>query len=358
MKHFFLITAICILIFGVSGNVHARSGMETSVQGDMDDDGVVEPEDCNTPLKPGQDIKCVENGRTYYLYASQNYNPANPTELIVDAHGAFETAEQHAGITSDYCVGGICLGGKGSGWRMEADMPGNDFIVMTPQGEDNMWAPRKPQDESFILSAVEKAKSIANIDKVFMRGVSLGGLFTYWIGCPNTDIFSGLAPMVWGVGDSCNEIDNPIPVIAFDAEVSLSYKTTVNGINKMVELYHCKSDPEPYLTIDSNYDEPVCRDDIYATDAKLVRCSSISPAIGPTVCKKWTDCDGGVEVVFCEVTPANNHGAENAIVEAHMLVANDSHLNLPSLAWRFLKEYSSPSSDSDEDRDDSLPGCR
>lgn len=309
--------------------------------------------DCNTPMKAGEDIKCSQGDRTFYLYASQNYNPSEPTALIVDAHGAMETAEQQAGIDSDYCAGDICLGGKGSGWRLEADMPGNSFIVMNPQGRNNAWA---PADVNFILAAVEHTKSIANIDKVFMSGVSNGGLLSYWTGCPNSDIFSGLAPIVGGA--ACRQIDNPLPVISFDAEPDFAYATTVNASNKMVELNNCKSGPSLYLTIDSSYDEPVCRDDIYSTDPKLVPCSSITPAIEPTICKKWTDCDGGVEVVFCEVAPATNH-PENPTLEAHLLVANASHLNIPSLAWRFFKEHGYPSGDEEENGDTPyFPGCR
>lgn len=311
-------------------------------------------DDCSDPITAGQDLKCLENNRSYYLYASKNYDPAKATALIVDAHGAMETAEQQAGLTSDYCAGDICLGGGGSGWRLEADMPGNDFIVMTPQGRNNAWT---QSDENFILKAVEQAKSIANIDKVFMTGVSNGGLLSYWTGCPNTDIFSGLAPIVGGA--VCDEIADPLPVISFDAEPDFAYFTTERASEKMVKLNHCKSGPVPYLTIDSSYDEPVCRDDIYATDPKLVPCSSIEPAIEPTICKKWTDCDGGVEVVFCDVAPANNYGPENAVLEAHLLVANASHLNIPSLAWRFFKEQSGiAGDDGTSDDDPTVPGCR
>ncbi len=306
---------------------------------------------CNNPLAAGQDLKCSEGNRSYYLYASKNYDPATPTALIVDAHGAQSTAEQEAGLASDYCAGEICLGGGGSGWRLEADMPGNNFVVLTPQGRNNAWT---PSDRNFILAAVENAKKIANIDKVFMSGISNGGLLSYWTGCPNTDIFSGLAPIVGGA--VCDEIADPMPVISFDAEPDFAYITTQRASDKMVELNNCKTGPVPYLTIDSTYDEPVCRDDIYGEDPKLVPCSSITPAIKPTVCKKWTDCDGGVEVVFCDVDPANNYGPDNAVLEAHVLVANDSHLNMPSVAWRFFKEqYDMAGNDDDEPE---TPGCR
>lgn len=304
---------------------------------------MAQPNDkCDGVLKAGDDIKCTEGDRRYYLYASKNWNPSSPTALIVDAHGAQSNAEQEAGLASDYCAGPICLGGGGSGWRLEADMPGNDFLVLTPQGLNDAWV---PNDESFIIAAIETAKQIASIDIVFMSGISNGGMLTYWTGCPNTDIISGFAPIVGGyapsplLGNRCSEIENPVPVISFDAEPDFAYASTKAGSDNMVKLNNCKTGPVPYITIDSSYDEPICRDDCYAENPKLVPCSSISPAIKPTVCKKWTDCDNGVEVVFCDVDPANKYGSENASLEAHVIVANDTHLNIPSLAWRFFKEH-------------------
>ncbi len=313
---------------------------------------------CSAPLKPGDDLKCAEGNRTYYLYAPENFDPSQPTTLVVDAHGAIENATEHAGLDSEFCAQGMCWPGKGSGWRLEADMPGGGFIVLTPQGNNNMW---RPADESFILAAVAHVKTIANIDKVYISGISNGAALTYWVGCPNTDIFSGMAPVAGGA--NCTEIDNPIPVITFDAEPDFAYQGAVNATQKMVELNNCKSGPEVYLTVDSNYDEPICRDDQNSIDPKLVPCSSITPAIEPTVCKKWSNCDGGVEVVFCDVSPGTTH-PDRPDSDAHILYQNNSHLNLPSLAWRFFNSQSDggngeePTTPGCGDSQPNVPGCR
>jgi len=308
--------------------------------------------DCDSPIQAGQDLKCREGNRSYYLYASKNYDASQPTALIVDAHGAQSNAEQEAGLVDDYCAGDICLGGGGSGWRLEADMPGNNFVVLTPQGEQERWL---PSDRNFIMDAVAHAKTIANVDKVFMSGVSNGGLLSYWTGCPNAGEFDGLAPIVGG--SSCSSISEPMPVISFDAQPDFAYITTQSASDKMVDLNNCRTGPVPYLTIDRNYDEPVCRDDAFGPDPKLVPCSSISPAIEPTICKKWTNCDGGVEVVFCDVAPNHKPGEAATALEAHILVANSTHLNLPSIAWRFFKEqYINGDDDSDDGNDNGNDG--
>lgn len=295
----------------------------------------------NKTLKAGDDLACAIGNRHYYLYASVNYDPSKPTALIVDAHGATETAEQHAGIDTNFCssmtVSGqeMCWPGKGSGWRLEADVPGNNFIVATPQGNNNLWS---TSDEDFILSVVTEAKKVGNVDarKVYITGISNGGALTYWVGCPNTDVFAGMAPVAGGA--ECTSIAKPIPLILFDAEPDFAYAGAVSAKDTMISLNKCKK-TDRWLTIDSTTTDTVCRDDPFSTSPKLVACSTIKPAIEPTVCTRSYDCNGGVEVVFCEVSPANEHGAGNEASDAHILYGNDSHLNLPSLAWRFFKRF-------------------
>jgi poly(3-hydroxybutyrate) depolymerase len=314
-------------------------------------------DECDQTLQPGDDRQCSVGSDTYYVYAPMNYKPSQPTALIVDAHGAMESAEEHAGIDTEFCANGMCWPGKGSGWRLEADMPGGGFIVITPQGSNNTWS---ESDEEFILDAVAHVKTIANIDpsKVYITGISNGAALTYWAGCPNTNVFSGMSPVSGGA--DCRSIGKAIPVITFDAKPDFAYETAVSASDTMVDLNNCRSGPTTWLTIDKNYTEPVCRNDPYSTNPQLVPCSSISPAIEPTVCKRWTNCDRGVEVVFCDVAPGNSHGTGNEASDAHILYGNDSHLNLPSLAWRFFKSMpdGGNSSSSSSSSSTSSGGCR
>lgn len=295
-------------------------------------------------LKPGDDLLLNMGDREYYVYAPQNYNPCAPTSLIIDAHGAIESAKEHAGLDDTFCAPGMlgrpemCWPGKGSGWRLEADMPGGGFIVVTPQGINNVWNQRPPNnDPDFMMNIVEHVQTIANIDpdKIYITGISNGAALTYWTGCPNSDVFAGLSPVAGGA--ACRSIPEPISVITFDAEPDFAYAGSVSASDAMVGLNNCNSEPEIWLTIDSNYDEPVCRHEENSTDPQLVPCSSVNPPIEPTVCKRWTGCDDGVEVVFCEVSPGTSHGPANAPSDAHILYQNRSQLNLPSLAWRFFK---------------------
>lgn len=310
-------------------------------------------EDCAQPLAPGDDRKCTltvgGNQRSYYLYAPPTYDPCTPTALVLDCHGAMETAEVHAGIdtlhVADTLRGPLEYPGIGSGWRLEADTPEGGFIVVTPQGIDNVWTSSN-DDPQFFLDIVAATKMIANIaaDKVYMTGISNGSIISYTTACEHTDVFSGIA--AHSAGLSCESVGKPIPVISFDAEPDFAYASTVSASDNMVELNGCDATEDPnWLTIDTNTTDAVCRNDPFDTDPELVPCNTITmtsittAGIEPTVCKRWNGCDGGVAVAFCDVAPSTLHGADNASVDAHILYGNASSLNTPSVAWRFFKSF-------------------
>jgi poly(3-hydroxybutyrate) depolymerase len=310
-------------------------------------------EDCAQPLAPGDDRKCsmtvALNSRSYYLYAPKGYNPCKPTALIIDCHGAMETAEAQAGIDTLHIAqtsnGALEYPGIGSGWRLEADTPEGGFIVVTPQGIDNVWTSLN-SDPQFFLDIVAATKKIANIasDKVYMTGISNGSLISYETACANTDVFSGIA--AFSAGQNCSQLGKPIPVISFDAAPDFAYSTTVSASDNMVQLNQCKGAVQPkWLTIDSTTTDNVCRNDPFDTHPTLVPCNTIAKTsittsgIEPTVCKRWDDCNGGVAVVFCDVAPSTLHGSANAAVDAHILYGNATSLNMPSVAWRFFKSF-------------------
>jgi poly(3-hydroxybutyrate) depolymerase len=260
-----------------------------------------------------------------------------------------ETAEVHAGIDTLHVArtssGDLEYPGIGSGWRLEADTPDGGFIVVTPQGINNVWTSSN-DDPQFFLDIVEAAKRIANIDpdKVYMTGISNGSIISYATACAHTDVFSGIA--AHSAGQSCGSVGKPIPVISFDAEPDFAYATTVAASDTMVTLNGCDSaEDADWLTIDSTTTDTVCRNDPFDTDPELVPCDSIASTsitttgIEPTVCKRWSGCDDDVAVVFCDVAPSTLHGAQNAAVDAHILYGNATSLNTPSVAWRFFKSF-------------------
>jgi poly(3-hydroxybutyrate) depolymerase len=293
--------------------------------------------DCGAKLAPGDERTCMLGNREYIVHAGRTLNPCKPTALVIDAHGASETAIEQFG-TEEFCAsGGICWHGIGSGWAAESDTEGGGFIAVFPQGNNNMWS---ASDANFMLMIVEEMKKLADIDpkKVYMSGISNGGFLTFQTGCGHPDVFSGMAPVAGGT--TCNSLSKPIPLISFDAEPDFAYGGHQDANTSVVRANNCQGDAKPWLTIDSMYPEPVCRTAKQDPMAKLVPCKDVTSAmIKPTVCKIWDQCDGGVKVAWCDVSPNDEHGESNAALDAHILYENNSLLNMPSVAWRFFKEF-------------------
>ena len=293
--------------------------------------------DCSAKIAPGDHRVCMLGNRKYILHAGKTINPCKPIPLVIDAHGASETAEEQFG-EEEFCASGdICWHGIGSGWAAEADAPSGGFIAIFPQGNNNMWS---ASDADFMLDIVEEMKKLADIDtkKIYMTGISNGGFLTFQTGCPHSDVFSGMAPVAGGT--TCSGLKKPIPLISFAAMPDFAYDSVKNATDSTIEAYNCKGEAKPYLTIDANYTEPVCRNAKQDPMAMLVPCNTVtSQMIKPTECKIWDECDGGAKVVWCEVAPNMEHGAENAALDAHILYENDTLLNMASVAWRFFKTF-------------------
>jgi poly(3-hydroxybutyrate) depolymerase len=291
--------------------------------------------DCTAKLAPGDERMCTLGTRQYIVHAGKTLNACEPVALVIDAHGATETAPQQLG-TEMFCTGMLCWSGLGSGWAAESDTPGGGFIAVFPQGLNNMW---QASDADFMLQIVDEMKKLANIDpkKVYISGISNGGFLTFQTGCPHSDVFHGMAPN--SGGSNCDSVKAPIPLISFDAMPDFAYDGHKTANMSVVTANHCKGDAKPWLTIDKTTTDTVCRSAKNDKAATLVPCNTVMADIKPTVCKIWDDCDPGSKVVWCDVAPNDEHGASNAATDAHILYENNTILNTPSLAWRFFKSF-------------------
>ncbi|HEX4478901.1 MAG TPA: hypothetical protein VH142_27650 [Polyangiaceae bacterium] len=208
--------------------------------------------DCSAPLAPGDDKSCMVGTRQYYLYAPKNFNVCKPAALVIDAHGATQTAESQLLGTPPFCIGaGTCWNGPGSGWRLEAEAPDGGFILVTPSSatSGNTWDPTT--DPPVMMQIIDAVKKVATIDpkRIYFTGISNGAELSYWI---------------------------------------------------------------------------ACADDNATT---LVPCNTITPAVMPTTCQLWDQCDGGTKVVFCQVAAGTLHGAANAAIDGHINLRESSTIS-------------------------------
>jgi hypothetical protein len=299
---------------------------------------------CNAPLKPNDDRLCKMmiggQEREFYIYASPKYDPCKPASMIMDCHGASESIDVHTGREGFNLSGQMFPGGYGSFWHRAVQE--DNAIIVTPAGIGMRWAPAT--DTPFVNAAADQVEKIAKVDpeRVYVTGISMGGMQTVATGCDNAKRWRGMAPVAM-LTQSCAKLDRPTPTISFHAEGDqlTSYAEDLNTMEQIAMHNNCKMGPVddvqwggPMTSMD-----PVCittSNDVGDPDAPdrftypIAACEASVPA---TTCQKWSECDEGVEVLFCTVA------ASSQPIGGHILYANDTHLALGVAAWNFFKKF-------------------
>ena len=115
----------------------------------------------------------------YSLYVPENYTPQKAWPLIVCLHGGY-------GRGDDYILT----------WLRPAKSKG--YILLSPKSLGPTWsALDPPMDLRSIQSMLEEVFGTYAVDRkrVYLSGLSDGGIFTYVLGLTYADIFAGIAPI-------------------------------------------------------------------------------------------------------------------------------------------------------------------
>jgi polyhydroxybutyrate depolymerase len=166
-------------------------------------------------------------GRAWIVYVPPNYNPAQPTPLVVVLHGRPSNAASMAAITQFNAV---------------ADRHG--FIVAYPDGIDNQWATHfdligsdvrlggmrsvAPQnDVEFLTNLADDLRLDFNIDptRMYVTGFSNGGFMTLRMACSASDRFAAFAEVGAALYNEMTEIcgrGRPAPLLLMHGSVDPS----------------------------------------------------------------------------------------------------------------------------------------
>ena len=298
---------------------------------------------CNAPLRPNDDRLCKMTiggmEREFYIYASPKYDPCTPASLIMDCHGASESIQVHSGREGFNLSGQMFPGGYGSFWHRAVQE--DNAIIVTPAGIGQRWAPAT--DTPFVNGAADQVEKIAKVnpDHVYITGISMGGMQTVATGCDNAKRWRGMAPVAM-LSQSCSKLDRPTPTISFHAmdDQLTSYPDDRMNMEAIAKLNNCKKGPEDSVTYGGSMSspDPVCitmPNGVGDPDAPDRFTFPLMPCMGlpETKCISWTECDEGVEVVFCTVD------ASTQPIGGHILYANDSQLSIGEVGWRFFKKF-------------------
>lgn len=134
----------------------------------------------------------------YALYVPPSYSPEQPMALILCLHGAGFTGEAYL----DRWVPRL----------------GEQYILACPSVTMGSWWTRYGEDLALkVLQEVQKDYHI-DPDRIFLTGMSNGGIGTWIIGMHHADRFAGIAPMASGIDDVLfpfveNLVHTPVYVI-------------------------------------------------------------------------------------------------------------------------------------------------
>lgn len=130
-------------------------------------------------LQPG--VPVTVRGRTYHygLYVPPSYQPSRDYALVLCLHGA--------GFTGDAYL---------ERWQKRL---GDGYILACPTLIQGTWWTRPA--EELVLATLREVQARYRIDpdRIFLTGMSNGGIGAYLIGMHHAPLFAGLAPMASGL---------------------------------------------------------------------------------------------------------------------------------------------------------------
>ena len=148
--------------------------------------------------QPHRSIRVRGVDAEYALYVPPSYSPEQPMAFILCLHGAGFTGEAY----------------------LDRWIPrlGEKYILACPSVTMGSWWTRYGEDLALtVLQEVQKDYHI-DPDRVFLTGMSNGGIGTWIIGMHHADRFAGIAPMASGIDDVLfpfveNLVHTPVYVI-------------------------------------------------------------------------------------------------------------------------------------------------
>jgi dienelactone hydrolase len=135
------------------------------------------------PIGTIPDERVDLQGRTYHLalFVPQTYQPSKAYGLVVCLHGAGFSGEAYL-----------------ERWRARLE---EDYLLACPTYPAGAWFTRQAED--LVLATIRSVQRRYHVDpdRVFLTGMSNGGIGTWLIGMHQAPTFAGIAPMAGGLDD-------------------------------------------------------------------------------------------------------------------------------------------------------------
>ena len=115
----------------------------------------------------------------YTLYVPEDYSPDKPMPLIVALHGGYGQGYEYV-------------------WTWLRPARSHGYVVLAPKSLGNTWDMTVDStDTQSVLRMLSEVTNEYSIDlaRVYLTGLSDGGIFTYILGLEQSQLFRGLAPI-------------------------------------------------------------------------------------------------------------------------------------------------------------------
>lgn len=132
-------------------------------------------------LQPNMPVQSRGKSYRYGLSVPRSYSPSRDYALVICLHGA--------GFTGDAYL---------ERWQPRL---GDDAILACPTYPSGMWWTREAEDLVLATLRAVQARYRVDPDRIFLTGMSNGGIGAYLIGFHHATRFAGLAPMASGIDD-------------------------------------------------------------------------------------------------------------------------------------------------------------
>jgi predicted esterase len=130
-------------------------------------------------LQPDLSMQVAGRSAPYGLWVPLTYDPSRAYPLVICLHGA--------GFTGDAYL---------SRWH---ERLGEKYLVACPTIAGGAWWTRSAERQVLTLIRFLVATYHVDPDRVFLTGMSNGGIGAYLIGMHHADLFAGIAPMASGI---------------------------------------------------------------------------------------------------------------------------------------------------------------
>jgi phospholipase/carboxylesterase len=115
----------------------------------------------------------------YSLYVPENYSPSRRWPLIICMHGGYGAADEYI-------------------WTWLRSARAGGYILLSPKSLGDTWDMRmNSTDTRSVMRMLDEVRGGYAIDpeRIYLTGLSDGGIFTYIMGLERHELFAGLAPV-------------------------------------------------------------------------------------------------------------------------------------------------------------------